>query len=91
MSVDTPRETIERAIDRTRRAGASAVDAISRMHMEQFPDSVLWKAAVDGMIDALTDQYTALFTADESGSWEDVLAGAVDAADDQVTLLDQQD
>ncbi|MCH8084404.1 MAG: TldD/PmbA family protein [Myxococcales bacterium] len=28
MSVETPRETIERAIDRARRAGASAVDAI---------------------------------------------------------------
>jgi len=28
LSVETPRDTVERAIDRTRRAGASAVDAI---------------------------------------------------------------
>ena len=58
---------------------SSAVDAISRMHLEQFSDSVLWKAAIDGMIEELTDQYADLFTPDDSGSWEDVLAGAVDA------------
>ena len=29
---------------------ASAVDAISRMHMDSFADSALWEAAIDGLI-----------------------------------------
>ena len=36
---------------------ASAVTAISRMHMESFSDSVLWEAAIGGLIDALNDPY----------------------------------
>ena len=28
---------------------ASAVNAISRMHMESFSDSTLWEAAIDGI------------------------------------------
>ena len=34
---------------------ASAVSAISRMHMDAFSDSTLWEAAIDGLIGALND------------------------------------
>lgn len=56
---------------------ASAVGEISRRHMEQFSEGVLWQAAADGMIEALADEYAELFTPGESDTWEDVLARAV--------------
>ena len=43
-----------------------AVRAISRMHMEEFTDSMLWEAAIDGLIASLNDPYAELFTAVES-------------------------
>ena len=45
-----------------------AVRAISRMHMESFSDSVLWEAAIDGMIEALDDPYAEVFTPTESNT-----------------------
>jgi carboxyl-terminal processing protease len=56
---------------------ASAVDAISRMHLEEFSDSVLWQAAAEGMVGAITERYASLFQRQEAASWEDVLTGAV--------------
>ena len=48
-----------------------AVRAISRMHMEEFDDSLLWEAAIEGLIDALDDPYAELFTPQESEDWEE--------------------
>lgn len=56
---------------------ASAVDAISRMHLEEFTDSVLWSAAVDGMVAKVAEQYADLFRSSSAAEWEDVLASAV--------------
>lgn len=67
----------------------SAVRAISRMHMEQFPDSVLWAAAVDGMIKSLKDPYAELYTPAEADAWEEQTTGNYQGIGLQITLLSQ--
>lgn len=57
----------------------SAVDAIARMHMEEFPDSILWSAAAEGVARAVETEYGELFRSTEAREWPDVLADAVAA------------
>ena len=66
-----------------------AVRAISRMHMEEFDDSVLWEAAIDGLIDALDDPYAELFTPQESEDWEEQTTGNYSGVGLQITLLNE--
>lgn len=69
---------------------ASAVNAISRMHMESFTDSTLWEAAIDGMIDALDDPYAELFTPQEAEAWEEDTTGNYSGIGLQITLLNDE-
>ena len=66
---------------------ASAVDAISRMHMESFADSTLWEAAIDGLIEALDDPYAELFTPSEAEEWEESTTGNYSGIGLQITQL----
>ncbi len=67
-----------------------AVRAISRMHMDAFSDSVLWEAAIDGLIEALDDPYAELFTPVESNAWEEQTTGNYSGIGLQITLLNEQ-
>lgn len=69
---------------------ASAVDAISRMHMESFSDSLLWEAAIDGLIGALEDPYAELFTPQEAEAWEEDTTGNYSGIGLQITLLNDE-
>jgi carboxyl-terminal processing protease len=69
---------------------ASAVDAISRMHMDSFSDSTLWEAAIDGMIGALNDPYAELFTPQEAEAWEEDTTGNYSGIGLQITLLNDE-
>lgn len=69
---------------------ASAVNAISRMHMESFSDSTLWEAAIDGMIEALDDPYAELFTPQEAEAWEEDTTGNYSGVGLQITLLNDE-
>lgn len=69
---------------------ASAVDAISRMHMDAFSDSTLWEAAMDGLIGALNDPYAELFTPQESEAWEEDTTGNYSGIGLQITLLNEE-
>lgn len=69
---------------------ASAVDAISRMHMESFSDSTLWEAAIDGLIDALDDPYAELFTPAEAEAWEEDTTGNYSGIGLQITQLNDE-
>ena len=66
-----------------------AVRAISRMHMEEFDDSLLWEAAIDGLIEALDDPYAELFTPQESEDWEEQTTGNYSGVGLQITLLNE--
>ncbi|MCH2461035.1 MAG: S41 family peptidase [Gemmatimonadetes bacterium] len=66
-----------------------AVRAISRMHMEEFGDSLLWEAAIDGLIEALDDPYAELFTPQESEDWEEQTTGNYSGVGLQITLLNE--
>jgi carboxyl-terminal processing protease len=66
-----------------------AVRAISRMHMEEFSDSVLWEAAIDGLIASLNDPYAELFTPAESEQWEQETTGNYSGIGLQITLLQE--
>lgn len=66
---------------------ASAVNAISRMHMEAFSDSTLWEAAIDGLIEALDDPYAELFTPAEAEAWEEDTTGNYSGVGLQITQL----
>ena len=68
---------------------AGAVRAISRMHMEEFDDSLLWEAAIDGLIESLGDPYAELFTAQESDAWEEETTGNYSGIGLQITLLQE--
>jgi carboxyl-terminal processing protease len=67
-----------------------AVRAISRMHMEEFSDSVLWEAAINGLIAALDDPYAELFTAVESQRWEEETTGNYSGIGLQITVLNDE-
>ena len=69
---------------------ASAVEAISRMHMEPFNDSILWEAAIDGLIDALNDPYAELFTPQEAEEWEEGTTGNYSGIGLQITMLNDE-
>lgn len=69
---------------------ASAVDAISRMHMDSFADSALWEAAIDGLIGALNDPYAELFTPQEAEAWEEDTTGNYSGIGLQITLLNDE-
>jgi carboxyl-terminal processing protease len=68
---------------------AGAVRAISRMHMEEFSDSVLWEAAIDGLMESLNDPYAELFTAQESDRWQEETTGNYSGIGLQITLLQE--
>ncbi|NNF12870.1 MAG: S41 family peptidase [Gemmatimonadetes bacterium] len=69
---------------------ASAVNAISRMHMDAFADSVLWEAAIDGLIKALDDPYAELFTPAEAQAWEEDTTGNYSGVGLQITQLNDE-
>lgn len=69
---------------------SGAVDAISRMHMQEFDDSLLWEAAIDGLITALDDPYAELFTPQESEEWEEETTGNYSGIGIQITLLNEE-
>lgn len=69
---------------------ASAINAISRMHMEEFSDSALWEAAIDGLIDALDDPYAELFTPEEAEAWEEDTTGNYSGIGLQITQLNDR-
>jgi carboxyl-terminal processing protease len=68
----------------------SAVDAISSMHMESFSDSLLWEAAIDGLIEALDDPYAELFTPQDAEEWEEDTTGNYSGIGLQITLLNDE-
>ncbi len=43
----------------------NTLTAIEQFHQTAFADTVLWDAAIDGMIEALDDPYAAVFTPEE--------------------------
>jgi len=43
----------------------SALQAIERFHQDQFTDTLLWDAAIAGLIEALDDPYAGVFTPEE--------------------------
>jgi carboxyl-terminal processing protease len=65
----------------------NAVEAISRMHMEPFSDSVLWEAAIDGLMSSLDDPYADLFTPEEAEEWEEQTTGNYSGIGLQITEL----
>ncbi|HCO12726.1 MAG TPA: hypothetical protein DIT46_00995, partial [Gemmatimonadetes bacterium] len=69
---------------------ASAVDAIAQMHMDAFSDSVLWEAAIDGIIRALDDPYAEVFTPQEAEAWEEDTTGNYSGIGLQITLLNDE-
>jgi len=69
---------------------AEAVDAISTMHMEAFSDSLLWEAAIDGLIESLNDPYAELFTPVEAEAWEEETTGNYSGIGLQITLLNDE-
>ena len=68
----------------------SAVSAITQMHMDQFSDSILWEAAIDGLINALQDPYAELFTPVESEAWEEETTGNYSGIGLQITQLNER-
>jgi carboxyl-terminal processing protease len=67
-----------------------AVRALSRMHMQEFSDSMLWEAAIDGLIESLNDPYAELFTAVESQEWEEETTGNYSGIGLQITILNDE-
>jgi len=67
-----------------------AIRAISRMHMQEFSDSMLWEAAIDGLIASLDDPYAELFTAVESQQWEEETTGNYSGIGLQITVLNEE-
>lgn len=66
-----------------------AVDAISRMHMEEFNDSLLWEAAITGLIGALDDPYAELFTPQAATEWEEATTGNYSGIGLEISLLNE--
>jgi carboxyl-terminal processing protease len=67
-----------------------AVRAISRMHMQEFSDSMLWEAAIDGLIASLQDPYAELFSPVESNEWEEETTGNYSGIGLQITILNEE-
>lgn len=68
---------------------SGAVDAISRMHMEEFSDSLLWEAAIQGLIGALDDPYAELFTPEAATEWEEATTGNYSGIGLEISLLNE--
>jgi len=68
---------------------SGAVDAISRMHMEEFNDSLLWEAAIGGLMDALDDPYAELFTPQAATEWEEATTGNYSGIGLEISLLNE--
>jgi len=66
---------------------SGAVEAISRMHMQEFNDSLLWEAAIGGLIDALDDPYAELFTPEAATEWEEATTGNYSGIGLEISLL----
>jgi len=58
--------------------------------MDEFNDSLLWEAAIDGLIEALDDPYAELFTPAESDAWEEQTTGNYSGIGLQITLLNDE-
>ncbi|MBM4183871.1 MAG: S41 family peptidase [Gemmatimonadetes bacterium] len=69
---------------------SGAIRAISRMHMDQFDDSLLWEAAIGGLIESLNDPYAELFTPAQSDAWEETTTGNYSGIGLQITLLNEE-
>jgi len=69
---------------------SGAVEAISSMHMEEFNDSILWEAAIDGLVESLNDPYAELFTPEEASEWEESTTGNYSGIGLSITLLNEQ-
>jgi len=67
-----------------------AIRAISRMHMQEFSDSMLWEAAIDGLIGSLEDPYAELFSPVESSEWEEETTGNYSGIGLQITILNEE-
>src|SRR5690606_18568568 len=62
---------------------------ISSMHMEEFNDSILWEAAIDGLVESLNDPYAELFTPEEASEWEESTTGNYSGIGLSITLLNE--
>ena len=69
---------------------ADAVEAFAASGVGPLPDSLLWEAAIDGMIMALDDPYAELFTPQESEQWEEDTTGNYSGIGLQITLLNEE-
>ena len=58
--------------------------------MDEFNDSLLWEAAIDGLIESLDDPYAELFTPAESDAWEEQTTGNYSGIGLQITLLNEE-
>ncbi|MEQ9400012.1 MAG: S41 family peptidase [Longimicrobiales bacterium] len=67
-----------------------ALQALSRMHQNAPTDSLLWEAALDGMIESLEDPYAAVFTPVESEQWEEDTTGNYSGIGLQITQLNDE-
>jgi carboxyl-terminal processing protease len=65
----------------------SALEAISRLHMDQFSDSTLWTRALDGLVAALDDPYASVFTPSEVEAFEEENTGNYAGIGVQITQL----
>ena len=68
----------------------NAMARIGEANPAPVPDSVLWEAAMDGLIDALDDPYAELFTEQESEVWEEETTGNYSGIGLQITLLNDE-
>jgi carboxyl-terminal processing protease len=65
----------------------SALEAISRLHMDQLSDSTLWSRALDGLVEALDDPYASVFTPSEVEAFEEENTGNYAGIGVQITQL----
>jgi carboxyl-terminal processing protease len=64
-----------------------ALEAIGRLHLDQFSDSALWAQALDGLIESLDDPYASVFTPDEVAEFEEENTGNYAGIGVQITEL----
>ncbi len=69
---------------------AEAVSLLSTMHASEFSDSVLWEAAIDGLIASLNDPYAELLTPVETEVWEEATTGNYSGIGLQITPLNER-
>ena len=69
---------------------AEAVSLISTMLMSEFSDSILWEAAINGLIASLNDPYAELLTPVETDAWEEATTGNYSGIGLQITPLNDR-